>query len=1542
MDDSEKSSVPQQHHSMMGSNDHSGRSANSDVLLEAGQDTAQVSASSNRAGPFIKKNPFEDDDDDDDDGDDGLDEEGPLTPQDIEEWHSANTGSISANNSLNSFEEQGSGGNTNTNNSNNHNNSESRDSFDPTSVPKGNSNNNNTRDKQLASSAFTTVTTSSMDTDPVTNPQKKKGYYNLSRSAERDKFMEVMNGNGGSAGDNGGGGGNGGNKNPFLDDEDDNGPPFEIDNSNDEELLQTATYKPRSNNNEQYGITNSNKSIDIELDISDTHSSNGNGQPPPPEEYASMQELLDEKQSRRFSFERFQRPNTNKRRKLLVAGACVLVLCAVAGVMVWVLTTAKGGDGSVESSNLGAVPGGNGDGGGAPSPNGAPSRDPDEDDGVKFNFTLKFPSESPTKLPSVSPIVDSLDTPTTVNGDPDGVSGSPTVTSTPSLYTIGNTDSNTASSSSSPNPSFMTPSVSPTNEITTMDQGSIASPTFYPSGGIQEPLTAPTATSGEPSISSSVMPTVMAGGGGGTSSSSPTISTSPSLDSIVTSLPTTLDETVSSGPTPITSSSVPTMSMSSINIPTMTLAPTSSMSPSTVGGNISSSSSVVPTMTNGPSSSSLAETNATTPSVGLTTTASPTSTSMPSMLPSSSVSPSNSTDATNSNSTSNGTSFNETITNNETMIIDNGTNETDTSDDPQANNTTARLSGTCPVRAEDVIATTDTKNVVVPYEYTIITNSRANIERIVQEMENAMHRLLLSDKCSRSRDNSVRIRTLQDATVFDYRGFNSNPADRVSDEGCDEPVSVGANDERRECHLISGGVTVVVPVDANDEAVTTEVEAYEESVLLDPANYERLGVSEVRVVDSTTTSLSTSSPTATVMPSMAPSSSVRPSSSVGPTSLIIGDDATDNSTTALDNNNTVYANDTSIETVGNTTTNDTNETVYYDEGSNIPTSSPASIGPTTSASPSSFSPPVPSSSIMPTASPKPTFVVSTFNETMTNETATSLMPSASPASNNFSDNAPSVSNGSNDTTSGSSSFMPTYSPSSQSSSNETTEVNNDTATSLMPSASPASNNFSDNAPSVSNGSNDTMPTYSPSSESSPFDSSEGSANTTNTTVFSEASLLERLDALSAPYVLSLSMESEASLSRYGSSVAISTPRSGSIVVAVGAKDATNEAGEATGAVYLYTLDNDSLTSRQVLYGQVANDEFGNAIAISQDGNRIVVGSRSENGQMGGMRIYQQPEFSIGGTMTWLLMEGGVVSGESASVRAGWAVSISADGNLVAMGSPKGGSEGGGSILTYRYNDGSSDGTAGSWDQYGSILEGLPSGEAAGYSISLHGTGFTMVVGFPKALGNAGKTVVYVMAGSNWELLGQEVTGEAEGDVDGTSVAMSQDGSIVVIGGKGRDEFDPITGEVILNSVGYCRVYKFGNREWEFQHSIVGKFSDERLGSAVAVSPDGRVVACGGVSGSVNGDSSTSGVVRLWNSVNLKESVIWPRGGDAAAVEEATFGPSLAISDGGEYAAAVEGATFGASLAISDGGEYVVVGAPTWSSSTNGGTFAGAI
>lgn len=122
---------------------------------------------------------------------------------------------------------------------------------------------------------------------------------------------------------------------------------------------------------------------------------------------------------------------------------------------------------------------------------------------------------------------------------------------------------------------------------------------------------------------------------------------------------------------------------------------------------------------------------------------------------------------------------------------------------------------------------------------------------------------------------------------------------------------------------------------------------------------------------------------------------------------------------------------------------------------------------------------------------------------------------------------------------------------------------------------------------------------------------------------------------------------------YGSSVSISGDGT---VVAVGAKLGANEAGVATGAVYLYTMAKE-LSLTQVLYGsEAADDEFGNALALSNDGKRLVVGARSENKQAGAIRIYEQK----GGK--WELMKGGLVNGKNSEVRAGWAVSISADGN----------------------------------------------------------------------------------------------------------------------------------------------------------------------------------------------------------------------------------------------------------------------------------------
>lgn len=243
--------------------------------------------------------------------------------------------------------------------------------------------------------------------------------------------------------------------------------------------------------------------------------------------------------------------------------------------------------------------------------------------------------------------------------------------------------------------------------------------------------------------------------------------------------------------------------------------------------------------------------------------------------------------------------------------------------------------------------------------------------------------------------------------------------------------------------------------------------------------------------------------------------------------------------------------------------------------------------------------------------------------------------------------------------------------------------------------------------------------------------------------------------------------------------------------------------------------------------------------------------------------------------------------------------------VIAMGSPRGGDSGGGSISTFAYN-----GLTSTWDSYGQTIEGL-AGEAVGYSIALSGAGSTIAVGYPRATNlvgdlNAGKTAVYAMRGAEWQPLGREIYGESLRDVDGTSVAMSRDGDVVAIGGRGRSVLDEATGDVRFESAGYCRIYVLSSTsgEWQFERSIEGGASEERMGSSASVSPDGSVVACGGAGG-VRADGQTSGVVRVWNRVTLEESAIWPRPAE------------------GE----VEGALFGTSISMSGDGGYVIVGAP---------------
>lgn len=89
-------------------------------------------------------------------------------------------------------------------------------------------------------------------------------------------------------------------------------------------------------------------------------------------------------------------------------------------------------------------------------------------------------------------------------------------------------------------------------------------------------------------------------------------------------------------------------------------------------------------------------------------------------------------------------------------------------------------------------------------------------------------------------------------------------------------------------------------------------------------------------------------------------------------------------------------------------------------------------------------------------------------------------------------------------------------------------------------------------------------------------------------------------------------------------------------------------------------------------GEAAGDWFGGSVSLSSDGNRLAVGSRWNDGNghiAGRVRVFDWLE------STWIQL-GSDLDGEAAGDEFGWSVSLSAEGNRLAVGATQNGGDGG--------------------------------------------------------------------------------------------------------------------------------------------------------------------------------------------------------------------------------------------------------------------------
>ena len=109
--------------------------------------------------------------------------------------------------------------------------------------------------------------------------------------------------------------------------------------------------------------------------------------------------------------------------------------------------------------------------------------------------------------------------------------------------------------------------------------------------------------------------------------------------------------------------------------------------------------------------------------------------------------------------------------------------------------------------------------------------------------------------------------------------------------------------------------------------------------------------------------------------------------------------------------------------------------------------------------------------------------------------------------------------------------------------------------------------------------------------------------------------------------------------------------------------------------------------------------------------------------------------------------------------------------------------------------------ASSWKQISLTITGEANGDLFGYSVSLSDDAKTLAVGAPWANGEVGDNVGHVSvyrrddSESGWTQIGEDIDVEADGDNSGQSVSLSGDGKTMAIGSHRNGDNGEASGHV---------------------------------------------------------------------------------------------------------------------------------------------------
>lgn len=220
-------------------------------------------------------------------------------------------------------------------------------------------------------------------------------------------------------------------------------------------------------------------------------------------------------------------------------------------------------------------------------------------------------------------------------------------------------------------------------------------------------------------------------------------------------------------------------------------------------------------------------------------------------------------------------------------------------------------------------------------------------------------------------------------------------------------------------------------------------------------------------------------------------------------------------------------------------------------------------------------------------------------------------------------------------------------------------------------------------------------------------------------------------------------------------------------VAVGAL--SNE-GSETGRVRVFEIENAAWTQ----IGQNIDEDFsgelsGISLSLSDDGSRIALGADNSSR----VNIYDY-------TGSFWTQVGRHISSNTSNASSGLSVSLSGNGKFVAIGESGNGVGNSGQVRVFQY-------IRPLWTQVGQDIEGESSGDFSGNSVSISSNGQYIAIGASRNRFDRGHVRVYENKNDTWVQFGQDIDGSAVDDFSGCSVSLSSDGYRVAIGAFLNDD-----------------------------------------------------------------------------------------------------------------------------------------------------------